>query len=69
MMDEMETLLQGLNEPEDTSAKVEKPLTVWLPKGYRRRYDEIQKKTGRKFSPLLRAALIDLIERAEKVVA
>lgn len=44
------------------------PITIWLLPEDKARYDELQKKTGRKFLPKVRETVLALIEAAESRV-
>lgn len=41
-------------------------ITVWMPEGYKKRYDHLQEVTRRKFSKLVREVIKSAIDRAEK---
>lgn len=41
---------------------LEDSLTVWLPKGYRAKYDLLQKKTRKKYTRLLRNQMMSFLD-------
>ena len=60
----------GPTEPDNgISIKGGKPITVWLPAGYKERFDKIQSASGRRLSKKAREALMALIDIAETRVA
>jgi hypothetical protein len=46
-----------------------KPITLWLPKEVKDRFDRIQQTSGRRFSKKLREIFITAIDLAEKKAA
>jgi hypothetical protein len=67
---DLDKVLEGFdpNTPAHETVRSGGPVTIWLPRGFKARYDKLQevsKGRGRRFSDVSREALMKLIELAE----
>lgn len=42
-------------------------ITIWMPEGYKQKYDQLQETTRRKFSKLVREVIKTAIDKAESI--
>lgn len=67
-MKSFEELLETFKSESNAGKSVNsggKPITIWLPADAKARYDELQKRSKRRFSRTARELFIELIEAAE----
>jgi hypothetical protein len=65
-MKSLDAILGGFEPKEaERDLKDRAPITIWVPKPYKARYDQLQSASGRRFNKTVREILLAAIEKAE----
>lgn len=67
----LDSILDNLETVTEKKSPIKEggPVTIWLPREYKARYDLIQRETGRKFGKTLREMIQVAIDRTEPRVS